>query len=364
MKRPLSAFYYIKENRSRGAVLVVLLFLTTLFYLAGNYIDSVGYYWEKAVDYDDRICLVGALSADEDQRDYKEFIKLLEEDDSLIVMPRSGRGFSGLEWKCTMGFEMGSYSFAFNSPEDMKTAFDRLGIEADLSDTGDRCVVMSSALARQYGLEAGSVLDSSVNGSIPGSYRVSALTEDDSYVLFYVHEDTNLTRANIMSDTLSGDELRRYLEEKRGDLRVFIPECLRDTIAAQLDPFFRIFIFTMFVLSVIHATTINAVLAGHFIKRRYEFGIYRAMGMPRKDVFKKVASEICLADLIAVLCGAVFNLLLTFMLNELVYIPAGEYLPYFSTAGLSGFILSNLTVVIPVILIRSSSMCRADVTDF
>lgn len=364
MMRPLSAYYYIRENKGRAAVLIMLLFLTTLFYLAGNYISSVDYYWEKIEEYDDSICLIGALSTDEDFRDYGEFLARLEDDDSLVVMRRSARGFAGLDWICTMGFEMGSYGFVFNTPEDMKRAFEMLGIEADLSDTADRCVVMSAALAHQHGLEVGSVLDSSTDEVIWDSYRVSALTEDNCYALFYVHSDDNLMRANVMSDTLKGEELRRYLEDIRGDLKVNITGCIRESLDEEFESFYMIFIFAMLLLSVIHATTINVVLSGQFLRRRYEFGIFRAMGMSGKSVFLKIASEICLADMIAVVSGAVFNLLLTFMLNELVYIPSGKYLPYFSAAGLAAFLISNLTVVIPTILIRSRSMCGADVTEF
>ena len=57
---PLSPVYYIKENKFRTALLVILLMCTVLLSLAGNYISSLRYYWLKNEEYDAKICMIGA----------------------------------------------------------------------------------------------------------------------------------------------------------------------------------------------------------------------------------------------------------------------------------------------------------------
>ncbi len=362
---PLSSFYYIKENRLRSAILIVLLMCTVLLFVAGNYISSMQYYWDKNEEYDSKLCLVHAMSQDEDFKDYRSFIEELENDEKLTVLLHTSRGFAGLDWMTTMGVEMGSCSMVFNTVDDLKTAFDHLGIECDLSNAGNRSVVMSEALAAQYGLKAGDVLDEKISDNISGSYKVAALTNDNSYSLFYVIYDNDpLLRAYVMSREMSGNVLREYLKEKAGSRMVWVEPLLSEMIDEQLKPFDLMFLAIIVILSVIHAITVGTVLTGHFIKRTYEFGVYRALGLSKGRIFRKCAGEILMTDLLGIIAGAVICILFTFMINELYYIPKGLFLPYFSVLGLSAFAISNLCVVVPNIISRSKAMSKADVTEF
>ena len=58
------------------------------------------------------------------------------------------------------------------------------------------------------------------------------------------------------------------------------------------------------------------------------------------------------------------NLALEYLLNELVYIPVGKYLPYFSWIGVAGILIANVLTVIPLILLKGRRMCKMDVTEF
>ena len=361
---PLSSLYYIKENKLRSALLIILLMCTVLLFLAGNYVSSLRYYWIKNEEYDAKICLIGAEATDEELKDYTSYLEELKQDDRLIVMERSARGFTGLDWDTTMGVKMGSYSMVFNTPEDLKTAFDHLGLECDLSQVKDRTVIMSKALAAQYDLKAGDKIDYTVDKDISGVYTIAALTDDNSYMLFYVVNDDNLYRANIMSKDMQGYELRNYLREKAAGRRINIYSPLSQMDDSQFNVYDYLFLLCILILSVIHAITVNTVLTGHFIKRTYEFGVYRALGMKKVNVFKKVASELLTMDGIGIITGAGIVLLFSFMINELYYIPKGMFLPYFSSLGVKSFIISNLMVVIPTVIFRSGAMSKADVTEF
>ena len=212
--KALSAWYYIKENKGRAGIIIFLLALTAFMFLAGNYVDSYFYYWERCGEYSDRLCVVGSLSTDEDFKDFSEVYEALKADEQLIVLPRSPWGYRGLSWICTLGYEMDGASMVFDTPEDLKRAFEIFGISCDLSGVKDHSVVMSAALARQYGLKTGDILDAKVSEGIKGSYPVAALTEDDSFILYYVeHYDGGVYRLNVMGKELSGDALREHISD-------------------------------------------------------------------------------------------------------------------------------------------------------
>lgn len=364
--RPLSALYYIKENKMRSFIVVFMLFLTTFLFLAGNYIHSINYYWDKAGEYSDEIFVVSAITTDEDFKEFAAFYSDLCNDEKLTVMERTSHGYVGLDWICTMGFEMGSVSYVFDTPEDMKTAFDKLGIECDFSDIKDRSVVMSSALAAQHNLKKGDIIDSKIDEDINGEYTLDAIINDNSYILFYVikSSDEMPLRANVMSDELSGNELRDYINSIKGDRKGLISGSSREEIQSQLEPFILIFFAAIILLSGVFSVIVNSVITGHYIKRTYEFGVYRAIGISKAGIYKKCTAEILMMDVIAVVVGVILILLLSFLLNELLYIPTGKYLPYYSDIGLKGFLVSNLLVVVPTVLLKGRGMSRADITEF
>ena len=87
-------------------------------------------------------------------------------------------------------------------------------------------------------------------------------------------------------------------------------------------------------------------------------------GISKAGIYKKCTAEILMMDVIAVVVGVILILLLSFLMNELLYIPTGKYLPYYSDIGLKGFLVSNLLVVVPTVLLKGRGMSRADITEF
>lgn len=363
--RPRSAFKYIKENKGRSILIIFMFFLTVVLAVAGNYIESMNWYWERAFLYDDRAPMVGAVSSDEEFRDFEAVMKDLTEDSDLIVLRRSSLGYTGLDWKCTMGYEMGSVSYVVDNRDDLQKLFDRMGVECDLTNVGQRSVVMSKALAANRGLKLGDTLDSSVDSNITGKYTFDAMIDDDSFILFYVESNPdNSLRAYVMSDDLEGDALRSRIEDIIGDRNVMMSQSLRKAVTEQFAPFNLIFLASAFLVSIMLSVTVNSVLTGHYLKRLYEFGVYRAIGWTRRNVIGKVFCEIIVMDIIAILLGVAVMLLATFMLDQLVYMPSGQYLPYVSKIGIAGAVLSNILVVVPSMILQGRRMAKADVTEF
>lgn len=365
--KPLSALYYIKENRMRSLIVIFMFMFTTLLYMAGNYVDSVYYYWDRYMEYTDKMLLVNGLSTDEDYEDFNSFYEDLLADDMLTVMPRTPQGSTGLSWTCTMGFDMGSASMVFETPEDLKTAFEAFGIDADLSDVSDGTVCISSALAAQYGLKKGDEISSAQIPGFVGRYPIAAILDDNSYIVFYVRSgeyEGSPVRLNVLGNGISGMELYDHLTEIKGDRKVDISEPSREAIHKQFEPFNLIFGVGIVILTLILAMIVGSVLSGQFMARRYEFGVFRAIGLSRGEVYFKIFRELAAMDMIAVAAGGALVFISSFLLNELYYIPDGKYLPYYSKTGLYAFLASNLLVLIPMFLLKGREMAKCDVTEF
>ena len=363
--KPLSAFYYIKNNKGRAALIIFMLFFTIGMFIAGNFVQSMDWYWEEGCKVDDKIALMNLLPTDENGKDFYAVAEELEEDPKLTCMYRTGMGFGGLSWNSTLGFEIGAQSYVFDSPEDLKKTFAFLGLHADLSGIREGSVIVGKALANNRNLHLGDTVDGTLERSLPWAFTLDSLVEEDIYATFYIVETgENRARLYVYSDEMEGEELHHYLAEKIGDRKVKLNELLRDGLKRELRPMYLIMVAGVVLLSVILAVTVNSVVNGQYIRRTYEFGVYRALGLSRGRIERKTTGELLLMDLIAVVFGAGVSVLATFLLNELYYIPEGRYLPYFSMLGLICFFIANLTVMVPMIISKGRRMSRADVTEF
>lgn len=78
IKNPFSAFYYMKENKGRTFLCIFMMVLATFMFLAGNYIHSELYTFEKEFEYSDKIVIAGLQSKDKDFKDFATFKKLID----------------------------------------------------------------------------------------------------------------------------------------------------------------------------------------------------------------------------------------------------------------------------------------------
>ena len=125
--KPFSAFYYMKENRGRSVLCIFMMFLATLMFLAGNYIHSVLYPFEKEFEYSDKLVVVSLQSTDEEFKDFADFTKAVEKDDKLEFVMSSAYGFLSMQHRTVINLNVGGWSYVFNSVQDMQEVFDHLG---------------------------------------------------------------------------------------------------------------------------------------------------------------------------------------------------------------------------------------------
>lgn len=362
---PFSAGYYIKENRGRACLMIFMCSLSVYIFLGGNYVESMEWFWQKAYAYSDKIVMISCNSTDEEYKDYQSVLEDLKKDETLSFVERTAYGYGGMTWMSTLGFEEGNASYVLNSVSDMKKLFGRLGIVCDDSRLKNRSMVISTALARNKGIQLGDQLDHSFDDALDGTFTVDALIDDDSFITFYVIEDEdNLGRVYVYSDAMEGEALYSYVRNLCGDRNVMVVNPTRETAGEMFTMFYLIFIAGVILVSVILAVTIYSVITGQYLKRTYEFGVYRALGRRKSEIRLKCMRELLLMDGIGILCGSVAVVCFTYLMNVKYYIPKGEYLPYYSKRALVGFLICNILVIVPAVLGKGNQMARADVTEF
>ena len=342
-----------------------MMFMATLMFLAGNYIHSTIYPFESEFEYSDKLVVVGLQSTDEDFKDFADFTKVVKEDDKLEMVMSSAMGFGGLQHGTILNLEMGGWSYVFNSVQDMQEVFDHLGIEGDFSKCKHGSIIISKDFAKSRGIKLGDKIDQSFDRTLDREYSVDAIIDDGSFCTFFIYEDDdNLGRLYIYSDSMEGEELYNYVKDLAGDRKVQITESERSSVLPQFDVFYMLFYAIDILVAIVLAVTINSVVTGQYLKRTYEFGVYRALGRSNREVKAKVAAEVLSANLIACVVGFATIFLFTYLMNELVYQQKGMYLLYASQIGLIGFMICDILIVLPLILSKGRLMSKADVTEF
>lgn len=364
-RKPFSALYYMKENRGRTVICIFMMFLATLMFLAGNFIHSELYTFEKEFEYSDKLVQVCLQTTDEDFRDFTDLKKAVEQDDKLQMVMRSSYGFGSMQHGTVLDLEMGGYSYVFNSVQDMEAVFAHLGIDGDFSGCKHKSMIISQDFAKNKGLKLGDTVDQSTERNLNGKYTIDAIIDDGSYCTFFIYEDNDsLGRMYIYSDSMEGKELYDYVKNLAGDRKVAVVEPERDDILPQFYIFYVLFYLIDLLIAIVLAVTINSVVTGQYMKRTYEFGIYKALGRSKKEIYKKVAAEVLTMNFIACLTGFAAIFLFTYLINELIYKQNGLHLLYASTTGLLGFIICDILIVVPLILSKGRMMSKADVTEF
>ncbi len=364
-KNPFSALYYMRENKGRAVLCIFMMFLASLMFLAGNYIYSVPYTFEKGFEYSDKLVKINMQSTDEEFKDFFDFVEIVKKDDKLDMVMSSALGFSTMRHGTVLNLDMSEPAYVFNSVSDMKKVFNHLGIEGDFSDCKHKSIIISQDFANNKGIKLGDVVDKSFDEDLGDSYTVDAIINDGSFCTFYLYEDdSNLGRMYIFSDTMEGTELYDYVKKLAGDKKVQIAETMRTRVTQQLEMFDVLFYVIDIIIAVVLAVTVNSVATGQYLKRTYEFGVYKALGRSKKEVKKKVAAEVIAMNVIACTIGFMVIFTFTYLMNELVYQPNGLHLVYFSKLGLIGFVICELLILVPVIWSKGRLMSKADVTEF
>ena len=360
--KPFSPLYFIRENKARCILLMFMIFLGFGDYLGGLYVTNPLDNWECYLQYSDEMVIVNPALTDEDLSDFAAFTEELEENDQVIIL-RLGET-EGFQWFTIMGFESGFASLTFCSVEDFRTYCEYFGIQCDFESLGNGSLILSEKLARNRDLEMGDKVNRDTNEAVYGDYTVTALTQEDGYLQYYINEEAGGSlRLMVLGNGISGTGLYDLVYDIRDRHPVSIYE-IREQITGQLKTFDMIYLFVILLLSLILAVTINAAFVGMYQKRNFEFAVYRAIGMGKGPIVSKLLGEFLWMDILALTLGGGVLFLGLYLFNNLVLYPDGKYLRYFHPTALTGLVVCNVMVILPLILTRCRQLLRADICEY
>lgn len=365
--KPFSPIYYIKENKTKCILLIFMLFLSYAVYLGGLYVTNMRDNWNYMIDNQEQCVRIYSQNADT-EGELRAFARQVEKEGRAEVI-WSGR-YNGLLWETVMGFTSGTVTYTFCSVEDFKAYCNFLEIDCAFDKLKSSSFVLSDRFAKNLGLKLGDRIDSDYAINIYGEYTLDALTEEEGYCQYYIDESEKNSDMFMLigkekdGEVLRGQALLDYARGLQQQFDVVIGESAAERIDKQLKPIHTIYVCLVFLIAVIMAVTINAAFIGMYQRREYEFAVYRAIGISKPAMAGKIAGELLVMDVIALVLGAGVSMLFLYLYNYFVLYPVGKYLRYFHPVALLGLLVCNVTVIVPLMVTRCQSLMRADICDY
>ncbi len=362
--KPFSPLYFIKQNKSRCILLMFMIFLSFGAYLGGLYIYTPQENWEYACEIEDNMVEVYQSSGDSKAANYKAFREEMKKRDDVIVIEEGW--YNQIDRKTVMGFTDGSLCYTFRTVDDFKLFCEHNDIECDFSNIKPKTVILSRLMADSKGYKVGSVIShDDEDNNLEYDLTVAALTEENGYTQYYIGQDGETNNDMLLlGKGISAEEVRKYAAEIAQKYPVNFAQSLREEIDEMYSIFNTIFFVVVIFLAIILSVTVNAAFVGMYQRREFEFAVYRAIGISKKKIIRKIAGEILFMDVIVLIVGGGIFFLALYLFNELVLASSGVYLVYTAPIAVIALVLCNLMTVIPLILTRSRVLLKADICNY
>lgn len=364
---PFSAWYFIKENKVRAMLLMLMLFLSFGVYLGGLYIYTPKYEWELEPKYYQHMIKVSAGYYDENAEGYQAFIKMAEESAGMTVIPLGG--YQGFQWRSLMGFDSGGYTWTFLSADNFRTFAAHQGIEGEFDNLDSGSMVMSRLFADNQGYMLGDSIGPEDKENVYAEFRLDAVTNEPGYPLYFITDQSDITaRALIFRDDLQGDalydEISRMADLFPEEQRVVIEMSAWKKVEDQFATLERIYLFVVGMLSVILAVTICASFVTLYQHRKPEFAVYRALGISAKRLLGKLVAELIWMDVTVLVIGGGLFAMALYLMNHLFLYPNGYRMPYFNRMAFVCLIVCNAAAILPMIWIGARKLLNADICEY
>lgn len=360
--KPFSAMYFVRENRTRCFLLIFMLFLGYVAYLGGLYVTNPRDNWELPVAYYRRMVRVNDTAGDKEN--FSRFLEEVEESGRATVI-KIGL-YNAFDWNTIMGFDNGQVSLTFLTVQDFKTYCAAMGITCDFTNLKSGSMVMSERFAKNVGLKIGDKIGKDYSKDMFREFTLDAVTKEDGYLLYFITEEEDYLLCAILigKEGVPGEEIYAFANDRKEKYKINVQDDFEQSINAQTEPLNVIYGFIIILIAVIMAVTVNAAFIGMYQRRHFEFAIYRAIGMSKKEIIGKIVKELICIDGIAVVFGGGIFFLGLYLFNHLALYPVGKYLRYYHPLALAGALLCNLAVLIPLMVTRSRQMLKADICDY
>ncbi len=361
--RPFSPLYFIKENKTRCAVLVGMIFLSFFAYLGGLYVMNPSDSFEKFYsEFYKRSALVGLVAGDDASvEEYEKALEAVRQEEKVQLLDLGWNNYIAID--NVMSFTVGYDSLTFLSVEDFKLYCEVNEITCNFTKLKSGSAVMSRRFADNIGVKLGDELTPEKYSGVYEEYTVYYITEQDTFSSYYIYEDMTVGNEMVLNIGMTSQEFEAFLDDLEETYKVHIFDY--DKAMGEVDRAFeflpKIYIAVLVLVAVIMAVTVNAVFVGVYQNRNFEFAVYRAIGMGKRAITRKIVGELLWLEGIALVGGSVIVFLGLYLLNHLVLYPAGKYLDYVNGVAVGGLLLCNVIIMIPLMLTRCRQMHKADI---
>lgn len=347
--------------------MIFIFVLTYVIYIGGLYLNNIEQTFVYSVQRLYKFAVIQPDGTSVDKDNFQQSKLRCMEDDRLLVIEQVYGGniyVSSIMGGVKNGFPV----FSFKSVEDFRSYCEYMNIDCDIENLKEGSAIMSEMFALNRGLKKGDEVkaEEEQNEVLYGDFTLDAVTDEEGYSFYTIGGKNLNTEYLILPVEMDLEQFGEFLKELTGDYDVTATngEYLENEIARQMSSMNKIYFFIVIFTAVVMAVTINAVFVGLYQKREPEFAVYRAIGISRKRIRRKLISEILVMDLIGLLIGGIVCITALYLLNRLYFQPSGKYIFYYHPVSLIGMLICNAVVLFPLIFTRSRQMMRADICQY
>ncbi len=366
---PFSPLYYIKQNKPRCILLMLMLMLSSVIYVGGLYITAPVATFDLLKETNEKVVRVFDYSVvDYTESDFDKFIAEIEKDESLDYIYAANTG-GDFQWNTVMNFSCGSNQMTFGSVEDFKKHCDIFGLEVDCSNLKSGSLILTQMLADNLKLSLGDRIDENTGNDLievnyENGFTVDCIIGQQGYAAYMIVDSPSDVSVYIYGKNISGAELISRIMALEKKYNVITAYMSTEVIDMQFESFYFIYSFIVILVSVIIAITINTAFSGMYQKRNFEFAVYRAIGISKKKILQKLIAELLLTNVIALAAGTAITAVFLYLFNNIVLYPDGLYLEYFHPLAFAGVIICNLLSLLPLIFFRIKQIKKADICEY
>ncbi len=374
---PFSPLMYIRRNWGRAISIILMLMCTSIIFMGGMYIDNVYDQFTYAYEDPSQYAFWVRSGNNNDVQYEAEDFKLNKDK----YLPESAKTYLDADilygsTESIMGFSNGNTWVFLKSREDFDTFVRLTDILPKDIDIEDGEVVLSEQLANNWGLKEGDVISGTGDDAeigFPSPMTVKKILPLKGMQIYGWSSDMITyggvilaTEENTSTNPGFSDELNLFKEKVEADyphiLVVTNESEIHDT-KEEMSILTYLFMILIVIVAVVFAVTVNATFAAMYDKRKYEFSVYKALGISKGKMFGKVLGELVTMDGIALVFGAILCFVTIKVLNEILW-EQGLYFIRPSVMGILGTVFCNIAIIIPVVLANMRRIKKYDVTVF
>jgi len=364
---------YLKRNRLRAISIIVMLACTGVVFMGGMYVDNINDMYTYPYRNPSQYAIWYPQGINNDIKE--EANRLYEEQTSFY--PESAANYIPIDVvsgnvKSIMGFNNGSVIPLMTSKDDFEKFVKYTDILPKDIVLEDGEVVISELLANNWGVKEGDILKA--NGEkeqvyLSADMRIKRILPLDGMQMYGWSSEIRKYGVMVLSTTEDHEatlceDLNQMAEEitdKYPHINVYTNEILRKESKDQTEMLVYMFYAVLVIVSLVFAITINATFTAMFEKRKYEFSVYKALGISKGKIFGKILGELLTMDGIALAAAAIVCFLTIKGLNSILYARGMQFIKI-STTGVIGTILCNLAIIVPVMFFNMKRLKKYDIT--